>query len=256
MNYGLYLAASGAMTSMYRLDVLANNLANVNTVAFKHDYAVTRQRDVARVEDRLPSLPSNKLLERLGAGVHMAPTRTIHQQGPMQQTGGPLDAAIQGDGYFVLQDSRAGPNAARLTRDGRFALADGCRLISAASGLPVLDADGSPIILPSEAPPQIDTDGTIRQRGAVVARLQFVSVRDTTRFNKAGHGQFVTAADNIGDPARGQVRQGYVEGSSVDPVDVLVEITRAQRAAEAGLSLMTSHDRLVDRAVNQLGRVS
>lgn len=77
MYYGIQLAASGALTSLYRTDVLANNLANINTAGFKPDMVYTRQRDTARVEDDLPFLPTDDLLERLGAGSTWPPTPSI-----------------------------------------------------------------------------------------------------------------------------------------------------------------------------------
>ncbi|MFG0252977.1 MAG: flagellar basal body protein, partial [Phycisphaerales bacterium JB038] len=69
MNYGLYTSATGVLAGMYRQDVLANNLANVNTTGFKQDFVTFKQRDPARLEDGLLHLDSNQMLEQLGAGV-------------------------------------------------------------------------------------------------------------------------------------------------------------------------------------------
>ena len=66
MQYGLQISTSGILTGMYRTNVLANNLANINTTGFKPDSAFTRQRAVVREEDGVYSLPSNRLLEKLG----------------------------------------------------------------------------------------------------------------------------------------------------------------------------------------------
>src|SRR5262249_40596405 len=81
LEYGYNLAASGMLTAMFRQDVASNNLANLETTAFKPDRAFTIPRAAARIEDKLFNLPSNKLLERLGAGVLLAPTRTTFEQG-------------------------------------------------------------------------------------------------------------------------------------------------------------------------------
>ena len=117
MNYGLQIAASGVLVQMHRTDVLANNLANIDTVGFKPDWAGALARDPARREDGLLGLPSDALVERLGAGVLAAPTMTSFAQGPIRQTGRDLDAAIRGTGFFVV-GGESGPASLRLTRDG------------------------------------------------------------------------------------------------------------------------------------------
>ena len=69
MNYGMQISASGALSGLYRMDVFSNNLANINTTGFMPDVPVIRQRDAAAREDGLGAMPSNELVERLGAGV-------------------------------------------------------------------------------------------------------------------------------------------------------------------------------------------
>ena len=85
MNYGMYISASGALTSMHRLDALTNNLANVNTVGFKPHTPAVKQRDVARVEDDMPLADSNAMLERLGGGVQLAPAALVAPFGERQR---------------------------------------------------------------------------------------------------------------------------------------------------------------------------
>lgn len=258
MNYAMELAASGALTSLYRMDVLSNNLANVGTVGFKPDVPFTIQRDSATVEDHL-TLPSNKMLERLGAGVTLAPNQTSFDQGPLQKTGSNLDLAIQGEGFFVMLDERAPTSERlRLSRDGRFTRNGDGNLVSASTGQPVLDVSNRPIPLPGQSPVDISPDGTIRQNGAVIAQLQVVSVLDTSGLGKLGNGMFRADADALSSlrPATGQVRQGVVEGSAVDPIKALMGVTDAGKAAEANLAMLSGADRLMERAINGLGRVS
>src|SRR5690606_13067862 len=76
MDYGLYLSAAGVLTNMHRTDVHANNLANVATTGFKPDFAVIRQRLPERLEDNIADVPAHELLERLGGGVLVDPTRS------------------------------------------------------------------------------------------------------------------------------------------------------------------------------------
>lgn len=259
MNYGLNLAASGAMTSLHRMDVLSNNLANMSTPGFKADVPVIQQRDAERIEDRLMSLPSNKLLESLGGGVFAAANRIAFEQGPPSQTGNPLDLALQGDGFFVLQDeSDRSREALRLTRDGRFTRDSGGRLVSGASGLPLLDVQNRPITLAGDLPVQILRDGTVTQGGEEVAKIQVMGIAGQDRLAKAGRGLFKPTAAQLASaqPGTGTVLQKYIEGSSVDPVNAMTELMRAQRTVEANASLLQTHDRLSDRAINGLGKVA
>ncbi|MBX3378197.1 MAG: flagellar hook basal-body protein [Phycisphaeraceae bacterium] len=258
MSYGMQIAASGALTSLYRMDVLANNLANLSTVGFKADSPVLMQRDPVRIEDGV-MLPSDTMLERLGAGVMPARNRISFEQGSMISTGNPLDVAIEGNGFFVLLDERAEEaDRLRLTRDGRFTRNGDGTLVSSASGRPVLDTSNRQIVLPDASPILIGPDGSIRQNGAEVAKLQVCSVPDQSRLAKVGNGMFRAPAEAMSGlvPATGVVKQGVVESSSVDPVRVLMRVTDAGRDVEANLGMIASHDRLTERAINGLGRIA
>src|SRR5262249_7869957 len=161
--------------SMYRQDVLANNLANVDTIGFKPDTTSTRLRDSARTEDGLTSLPSNPLLERLGAGVLMSPNRVSMAQGSPETTGDPLSVAIMGEGFLAVDRGGNGGDRIRLTRDGKMTLDAQGRLVVASTGLPVLDTADQPITLRTSSNVQIAPDGTISQGGTTVAKLQLTT---------------------------------------------------------------------------------
>lgn len=258
MNYGLYVSASGVAAAMYRVDVAANNLANINTVGFKPDRTAPVQRDAARVEDGLLNLPSNALLERLGGGVHMLPNRVSFEQGPIVTTNGPLDLAIQGPGFLVLRDEsdRTGDRV-RLTRDGRLSRDARGRLVTAADGMVVLDTANRPIQLP-DGPVAIGGDGSIRHEGRLVAQLAFVDVPDSSRLAKLGGGMFRPTSDALQNrrPAAGTIRQGQLEGAAVDPIMAMLAVMNARGDADRNLSMIRHHDRLMDRAINGLGRVA
>lgn len=259
MNYGMHLSATGALVNLHKMDVLANNLANVGTIGFKPDSVTTMQRNPARVEDHLGWMPSNALLERLGGGVFSGRNRVSFEQGPLETTGSPTDLAVEGSGFFVVRDDGDSTgDRYRLTRDGRFSLDRNGRLVSTTTGLPVMDASNQPIVLSDGAPVQIGTDGTIRQHDAVVARLQFVDVPDTSRLSKIGRSLFAAPVDALDGKhsGTGQIRQGMLEQSAVDPISALMAETDASRSAEANLTMIRSHDHLMDRAINVLGRVS
>jgi flagellar basal body rod protein FlgG len=216
------------------------------------------QRDAARIEDHL-DLPSDRLLERLGGGVTPAPNRTNFEQGTLNTTGNPLDLAIEGDGFFMLMDER-GESSERLhlTRDGRFTRNDEGTIVSAANGRAVLDIANRPIVIQDPSPLLIGPDGSIRQKGAVIAQIQIASVPDRSKLGKVGHGMFRAPSETMSSvrPGTGTIKQGMVEGSSVDPIRAMLGVTEAGRDVEANLSMISSQDRLLERAINGLGRVT
>lgn len=257
MNYGLYMATSGLQTSIARQDSLAGNLANVGTAAFKPDVLAIRQRDAARIEDRLPFLPSNKLLERLGGGVVPAPVRIDFSQGAMEETGRELDIGIEGAGFLSVR-AGPGPDGIQLTRDGRFAITGDGNLVTAAGGLPVLnDSDNSVRLQPGEQV-TIRPSGEIVQGDQVVARLRLATVADPSRLTKAGHGLFrSTPGEPLNRrPADGRFTQGFIEASGTSPVKTMIDVTDATRAIETNAAMIRHISQLMDRTINTFGRVA
>jgi flagellar basal-body rod protein FlgF len=258
MYYGIQLAASGALTSLYRTDVLANNLANLNTTGFKPELAFARERDPARVEDGLWAVPSNELLEKLGAGAHMAPNRVDHAQGNLSTTGNPLDLAIQGEGFFVLRSSADGDTTGiKLTRDGRMTRDGTGRLVNASTGLPVLSVRNRPINLDPGYAVTIDHDGTIRQAGTVVDRVQIINIEDKTELTKEAAGQFGISqrALNRATPASGRVEQGVLEDSAVNPIAAMMGVQSAARAVGTNFTMISYQDKMMERAINTFARI-
>lgn len=259
MNYGLYLSASGVLTNLYRQDVFANNLANLETVGFKPDLPSIRQREPEAVEDLAPLDASNDLLERLGGGVLAERQRINFSTARLEQTGNPLDAALFEDNrFFAVRDTNAqGETSVRLTRDGRFHVnAQGT--LTLPSGQAVLDVNDQPITLSRAAgPARIEADGSITQNGETVARVQIARVDDTEALAKAGEGLFrMTGSDLRKADPMAQVRPGYVEGSGVDPFKALMDLTAATKSATGNADMIRYHDSLMDKAVNTFGRVS
>lgn len=259
MNYGLYISASGVIANMYRQDVLSANLANLDTVGYRPEFPLLRQRDAARIEDGLSSLPSSHMLERLGAGVMLAPNALSFEQGDLKATGNPLDVAIQGDGFLLVGDtSDEGRPEIRLTRDGRLTRDETGRLVLAASGNPVLSIAGAPIYLDPTREASIMPDGTITQGGEIVAQLELATVHPRSSLRKIGGGLLAAPADVIDrrQPATGRLHAGYVEGSGVNEIAAMMHITGASGAVAANAGMIQHHDRLMDAAINRLGRIT
>jgi flagellar basal-body rod protein FlgF len=259
MNQGYSIGASSVLTAMYRQDVAANNLANIETVGFKPDMAFTIPRQAARQEDGLGNLPSNALLEKLGAGVLLGRNRVSFAQGSLRQTGNPLDVAIEGDGFLQLGAPGDGKSEKlRLTRDGRLTLNKEGRLINAATGLNVLDATDQPITLSPTQRIEIDAAGGIFQGGSKVAELKFVDVPSRESLTKIGDGMFAlsssAAASRSG--ASGRIVQGSIEGSGVDPIRAMMAVQNAANSVGTAVRIMQINDELTGRAISTLGRIS
>ena len=259
MNYGLYLSASGVLTNLYRQDVFANNLANVETVGFKPDVPSIRQRDPEAVEDAAPLDASKALLERLGGGVLAGEQRIDFSTGRLQLTGNPLDAALYEDHrFFVVQDREAnGQQSLRLTRDGRFQI-NARGELTLPTGHRVLGGNDQPItVSPTAGEARIQPDGRITQNGETVGRVQVVRVDDTASLKKAGAGLFRMAGGDLRRPEpTPELSPGYVEASGVDPFKAMMDVTSASKAASGNAELIRYHDQLMDKAVNTLGRVT
>lgn len=256
MIYGMYLSASGVLTAMNRQDVYSHNLANISTTGFKAQIAATRERDVVRREDGLPFLDSNALLERLGGGVLMQPTRVDMSSSALEATGGRLDVGVEGQGFLVVDTGQGeGESRLRLTRDGRMALDERGRMVRAADGLPVMSVDGEEIVLDRLAPISITSDGGVRQGDTLVARLRLADVAEPNILRADGAGLYRAPGGSLFE-ASGSVRQGFVERSGVDPVTALMDITKAGSAVEQNARMIQLHYETVGRLISTLGRVS
>ncbi len=258
MNYGMYVSGSAMLTHMARQDVFANNLANINTPAFKPDSISVRHRLDVRSEDGLTNWPSDSLIERLGAGVMPTPTRSSIGQAALQRTESALDLGIEGEGFFVVR-AGSGPEGLRLTRDGRTAINAEGRLVTANEGYPLLDDAGREIRLAPNIPFEIQTDGLILQGGSRVARLGISTVPDPSGLRKEGAGLFGSArpggALDLRD-ASGLVRQGHLEASGVNAIDAIMDVEGAAKAAAGQARIISYYDELSASAISRLGRVA
>ena len=259
MNYGLYVSASGMMNNLYRQDVFANNLANIETDGFKPRIPVTKQRDAEVVENKLSSTLSKRMLDQLGGGVLVGPSRINFAPGPLKHTGEPLDVALTGRNTFfaVRYAASDGQPTVGLTRDGRLSLnADG-QLVTPA-GDPILDSNDQPITVSGSAPVSINAQGQVMQAGTAVATLQVAKVGDTSTLEKIGNNVFAMTGGK--DPRTIEtnpiVRPGYIEGSGVDPIRALMRLMDASKAVSGNATMIKYQDQMMGGAINQLGKVT
>ena len=245
MIYGLYQSAAGLMVNEYRQDVLANNLANAETVGFKREIASFAERLRASEAGRRNG-PSNNLMEALSGGIWLGRTDTDFSEGATIKTDNPLDVLITGEGF--LRVSANGQEY--LTRDGRMLMdADGW-LVAATDGAAILGQAGQPIRLsPRGGEVVIDQDGRIRQGELLVGRLGLVNVDNEQALRKAGAGRFeLGGAKLTRSPA--EITQGCVESSGVEPIKELATMIKASRAYQLNAQMITLQDQTAGRLIN------
>ncbi len=259
MNYGLYIATSGMLTNMARLDVASNNLANVNTVAYKPDTVSVAQRDPVTIEDSLPFEDSNRLLEKLGAGPWPMPNAISFAPGAAEITNRDLDVALTGEGFFTLRDG--GPEDYAYTRDGRFTINDESLLVSATSGRPVLAEDGRVIRVDTKRQITIHEDGRIEQDGGQIAQLRVRGISDLAQLMKMGENlykldEMLTDGNSLETRVSPIIKQGALEMSGVNAIKATLAVTQASGAVSGATRMIQYFDGFMDSAINTLGRVS
>lgn len=251
MVYGLWSSAAGMAANQYRQNIAANNIANINTIGFKHDLAMLVERPVESREDPgAPGIYAHELFDRLSGGTHVAPTTHSFVQGPAIVTNKPLDLMIEGKGFFQVQTA----DGVRYTRDGRFTVnADGT-LVSAAGGRPVLGVGGGTITVNSHDV-QINGQGKVIQDGNVVGTLAVAEFDDVQKLRKQGANLFIAPESVDPRPASAsRIVPGTLEGASIEPVTGLVDLIEASRAFQMNANLVSLQETMIGRAVNEIAR--
>jgi len=254
MLYGLYLSAAGVMTNSYRQDVIANNIANAETVGFKRELALFQQRRADLQERGLAPSRSNALMEALGGGIFASPTLVDRTQGELDSTGDRMDVAIRGQGYYVATNG----NQTHLTRDGRFVVNSRGHLAMANNeNYEILDPTNKPIAVQPSIPLEIDKDGLISQNRKFVGRIAVVDVPDPTQLTKSGANMLAYADMKKVVPAHdAQLESGYQERANVDPSTELASLMDAQRQLEANANMIRYQDQMLSKLCNEVGRIS
>lgn len=225
---GMKQAASAMRYLQRRQEVVANNLANVDTHGFKGERVFARM---------------------LGDGMGpVADTTTDLRGGALRQTGAPLDLAIGGDGFLVVDT----PNGERLTRGGSFRLDDEGRVVDARGN--ALLTDGGPLIVQGGTV-EVDGAGRIRVDGRDVGTLRVEDVPPGTELLHEEGTLFIAAEGTIPvDGGDRQIRQGHLEDSNVSSIDALVDMISIQRAYAAAQKSMVTLDEIRGTISNELGK--
>lgn len=247
MPYGLYMSAEGAQAQARRLEVIANNLANVETAGFKRDVPSFQTRFAEAIQ-RGAAYPGSQTQNDLGGGVKLESISTDYSAGSLRMTKMPTDFAINGPGFFQVRD-RGGSTL--LTRAGNFQLDNAGRLITQ-TGLPVLDQSGSEITVDPTRPWEVFPGGRIVQDGTEVdvGLSQPQSLGDLVKVGDSmfrSLGPIAPVQTDVRD-----IRQGYLEESGVNPTREMVKMIETSRAFEANIKLIQHQDSLFSGLINRV----
>lgn len=250
MIYGFYQSAAGMMTNEYRQSVIANNLANAETVGFKRDMASFAER-VRADRAGLRGGATAESLSGLSGGAWLGQTRTDFSPGSFIRTDQSLDFSIDGDGFFQVEQG----GKTLLTRDGRFIADERGQLRAAADGAPLLSRGGGAIFTnPRGGEISVDEDGRLSQDGAPLGQLAVVDVADRSQLRKVGASRF-DAGEQTVVPVGSFVKSGVLESSGVEPVRELVTMIEAARAYQMNAQMVSLQDQSVGRLISAAGAV-
>lgn len=249
MPYGLYMSAEGASAQARRMEVLANNLANVDTPGFKRQLAILQARHAEAIRQGLAA-PDSGSINDVGGGVEVPETATNFGQGTLRRTSVPTDMAIEGDGFFLVENEES---EQLLTRAGNFRLTAAGQLVTQEDHA-VLSADATPIQLAPGVPWNVSQQGIIRQGGNRIA-LAIVAPQFNADLVQQGENLFRSLSEPAAVPfGQRSVLGGYLELSGVKPTTEMMEMIEASRAFESNVQLIQHQDQMIGQLLSRVLR--
>lgn len=253
MQNGLYVATSGLLMQQNRMDTISNNLSNMNTTGFKKDlavFSVHRPNDTRYPQQQVRETHYNKTIN---TAVQLDDIFVNHEMGAMKPTNNKLDFAIEQKNAFFAIDT---PWGIRYTKNGEFTTnADGDLVTR--DGYPVMSrgAQGTANInLPANTTFEVDRTGTIFANGVAGEALLIVEFDDLSKLQKVGRNEFAAVDIEPVESDNAGVRQGYVEGSNVDPISEMVRMIEATRGYEMYSKVVQTYDNLDEQASSAISR--
>ncbi|MBZ5573072.1 MAG: flagellar basal-body rod protein FlgF [Acidobacteriia bacterium] len=244
MNSGYYAACAGLRAQTQALELIASNVANINTTGYRGQQPMFRSL-LASFSGELAN-PLNYAINNYNV---LGGSRTDLSAGNLERTGNPLDLGIEGNGFFAVQ-TQAGT---LYTRNGNFQASPRGQLTTAA-GDPVLGEQG-PITLPSGVI-SISADGTLSVSGAVAGKLRIVEFSSVGDVEPVGGSYYSAVVNSVRPAVLSYVRQGMLESSNVNSVSSVVDLITVQRRAEMLERAMAAfHSNFDHIAASELGRV-
>jgi flagellar basal-body rod protein FlgG len=257
MSGEIYMAAAAALAYEKRLEVIANNLANVNTAGFKRDDVAFQAYLTSATGEQQPVQPPYPA-PQAGSRFWIAyQSRTDFTPGPLKQTGNVFDLAFNGKGFFTVES----PEGVVYTRRGNFTLSPEGVLVTQ-EGWPVQGAGGEIRVDGRTAGPgglefSVGEDGAVRVNGKDVGRMRIEDFPQPGSLDKTGQGYFRPAGGEGGEPlADFSIAQGFLEMSNVEAIQSMVEMIEILRGYESYQRVIRAVDEANAKSINEVGRTS
>jgi len=236
MENAIYIGLSQQMALKRRMDITANNIANMNTTAFKSVHPLFEEYLVDRkVSDKM-------------SYVHDYGTYRNRQEGAVQQTSRPLDIAITGEGFFTVETE----NGERYTRNGNFKL-DAEGNIVTQNGDFLLDETGSPIQINQDNPDiDIAPDGTITLGAEQTQKLQIVKFENSHNLKVLGNGYYDADGEEAIPAEEATLHQGSLEQSNVQPILEMTSMVDVLRSYQAAQKLLDAEHDMQMKSIEEL----
>ncbi|MDA8230686.1 MAG: flagellar basal-body rod protein FlgF [Magnetospirillum sp.] len=242
MENTTYIALSRQAALWRQMEVVANNMANANTTGYKAKHMLFS-------EYLMPTRSTNRAVGDKLSFVQDRGEVRDDREGPITQTGNPLDLALHGDGYFQVE-TEAGM---RYTRNGHFRLDEGGMLVNS-DGLAVMDVRDQPIIFaPNETKINVTPDGTVTTENGLVAKLKVATFANPQDLRAAGGGLLETA-QTPDIASRPQIAQRMLEESNVQPVVEMTNMMTILREYEANQNIIEAENNRMIKAMQVLSQ--
>jgi flagellar basal-body rod protein FlgF len=224
---GIFTLIEGSLYQELRFEAISNNLANVNTTAFKRD-----------------QVAFDEVFSEVRSATDFSP-------GPGRHTGNELDVTLNGSGFFAIQT----PEGVRYTRDGSFTLNGEGDLVTQ-NGDIVLGQNGAIPIKNGHV--TIDKAGNVMVENETVDKISVVEFQDQGLLKKVGHSyyRYEGQEGDITSPKEVGLQQGYIEQSNVNPTEEMIKMIEAFRAYEAVQKAIQSMDELTNQVVTDAGTMA
>lgn len=257
MVRGLYTAYTGMINQQKRLDTVTNNLANASTTGFKREGLTSKSFDqmlTVKLNDlSVPYL--NEGIGKMSLGVKIGENYTDYSQGSLKETGNTYDLALAGNGFFTISyTDKKGNTSEKYTRDGEFTM-DSEGYLRTLEG-DYVQGKGGAIMIPVETSEvSIRDNGDIYADGEYVDSLRIVDFEDYNNIEKFGENLYNVVDGATETESTAAVKQGYLEMSNINVVKEMVEMITISRAYESNQKLIQTEDDMLDKSVNQVGKV-
>lgn len=237
MDASGYVTLTRQTGLMREMQVVAQNIANASTSGFRREGVV-----FSEFVKRVPGGPSLSMANADARHIDLS-------GGGVTQTGGTFDFAIQGEGFFLVET----PQSQRLTRAGSFTPGPEGEL-QTTDGHLLLDEGGAPVFVPPDARQvSLGRDGTLAADGVALTRIGLWQPTDPLKLSHEA-GTLFSSAPGVEPMEDGNILQGFVEESNVNPVVEISRMIEVQRAYEMGQSLLEREDERIRAVIRTLGR--